>query len=158
MSDKQNQLLIAAMLRAGKPVASDDLLDAATGLALDEGWDRMHMQWLTRRSVARRLQLFEEQGIVRQRGSAIDSASRRPTPLYEPVVGFDSAAVVPAPPEFSRKDVKAEASYDNLSRSQLLAVLDVHDGIAGCLQRFMTDLGRERERARARLLAAGLGE
>lgn len=157
MSDKRNQLLVAALRRAGKPTASDDLLDAATGLALAEGWEPEQVSELNRRSVATRLRNLEQAGVVRQEGAGMDERARRTTPLFVPVAGWDVRAAVPAPPMVGASPTRRrESPYAGLNNTQLLALLEAHDDIAECLGRFLMDMGVVREKARRNLLAAGL--
>jgi len=156
MSDKYNDLLLAALQRAGKPRTSGQLLDAATGLALAEGWDTEQRAKLSRKSVAKRLQGMESRGLVRAEGSTFDEDQGRMTPLFLPVSGYDARALVPAPPSTEHAPSSKASTYDGLNRSQLLAVLDVHDAFAECIGRFMADLSQQREKARQRLLAVGV--
>ncbi|MGC1550509.1 MAG: hypothetical protein WA777_18460 [Rhodanobacter sp.] len=154
MSEKRNQLLLAALQRAGKPVGSEELLDLAVGLAVGSDWIPEQVA-LNRKSIAKRLQNMELTGEVVQCGSGMDESSRRTTPLYKPTAGYNPAAEVPPPPTVSSKP-ELESPYEGLDRSQLLAVLDVHEAFAECVGRFMTDLNQLREKARRRLTAAGL--
>lgn len=161
-ADKLNDLLLAALQRAGKPSTSGDLVDAATGLALAEGWNPEQAAKLTRKSVAKRLQHMEKAGDVRTEGSAFDTTLDRMTPTFVPVRGFNARAPVPTPPGEHAPTGKA-GSYESMTRTQLIAVLDVQDEMlaefARHLQeqeRFFVRLGAIREKARARLLAVGL--
>ena len=101
MSDKKNQLVLAALLRHGRPAGSEELLDVVIGLAQAEFWTPEHLADLNRRSVAARLRNLEEQGMVRQEGVGVDARARRSTPLYAPVGAWDTRAPVPPPPSFT---------------------------------------------------------
>lgn len=151
-----NDLLLASLRRAGEPMASDDLLDAATALALADGWEPEQVSALNRRSVATRLRNMEAGGKVTQVGVTMDEPSRRTTPVYAPVDGYDVSATAPEPPPPSRT-TSPGSTYANLERSQLIALLDVHDALAQCTARFFSDLDAWREKSRARLQAVGLG-
>lgn len=157
MSDKKNQLVLAALLRAGKPSGSEDLLDAAIGLATSENWTPEHLADFNRRSIAKRLQNLEEQGLVKQAGAGLDARARRTTPLYTPVGDWNPRAAVPPPPfataDGGRVGQRAHAMMD---RTQLLALLDAQDDLLGVMHRFLSDLQAARERHRARLAAVGL--
>ena len=157
MSDKKNQLVLAALQRAGKPSGSEDLLDAAVGLATGEGWAPEQLSDFNRRSIAKRLQNLEEQGLVKPAGAGLDQRARRSTPLYTPTGGWDQRAPVPTPPALSsdigRIGQRAHAAMD---RTQLLALLDAQDDLLGVMHRFLGDLQAARERHRARLAAVGL--
>jgi hypothetical protein len=155
MSDTRNELLLVALHRAGRPMASDDLLDAAHGLALNEGWSPAQVAPLTRKSVAKRLQNMVGSGQLKVAGAAMDEASRRTTPTYVPATGYDLRAVVPEPPRIANP--APTTAYDGMDRTQLLAVLEAHDDVVECVGRFFADLTSVREKVRRRLLAAGLG-
>jgi hypothetical protein len=161
--DTRNELLLAAMRRAGRPLASGDVLDSAVGLALGEGWMPEQVR-LSRKAVSKRLQHLVLEGSVITAGETMDDASRRLTPLYAPVNGdYDLRAPVPAPPTM---DVPVKRSpHDDLDRAQLLVVLDVQDDLLAAfgrqlqdMQRFFVELTQTREKCRGRLLAAGLGD
>lgn len=157
MSDKRNQLLLAALQRAGKPTASDDLLDAATGLALADGWEPEQVAELNRRSVATRLRHLEQGGVVRQDGAGLDERARRTTPLYVPTGGWNARAAIPAPPATSEGRARRDASpYAGMNTAQLVALLEVHDSVTECVGRFLQDMNRLNEQSRRKLLAVGL--
>lgn len=158
MSDTRNQLLLAALQRAGKPLASDDLLDAAVGLALAEGWTPEQTRELSRRSIAARLQNMLASGLVVQTGDALDDAARRLTPLFAPAAGYNARAMVPGSPTPGRADTARESPYGSMDRTQLMAVLEAHDDMLECIGRFFTDLTTVREKVRRRLQAAGMGQ
>lgn len=159
MSDTRNQLLLAALQRVGKPLASDDLLDAAVGLALAEGWTPEQTRELSRRSVAARLQNMLASGLVVQAGDALDVASRRLTPLFAAAAGYNPRAAVPGPPTPTRADAaRSESPYSSMDRTQLMVVLEAHDDMLECIGRFFADLTTVREKVRRRLKTAGLGE
>lgn len=162
MSDKRKELLLAALQRAGKPRTSGELLDDAHGLALAEGWTPDQTADITRKSVAKHLQHMERDGLVRTVGATVDE-TRKPTPMFAPVDGFDLNALVPAPPMIERALTGKPSSYANLDRPQLLAVLDAQDDLLAEFARHIKDqelfferLGKVREKCRARLIAAGL--
>lgn len=165
MSDCRKELLLAALQRAGKARTSAELLDDATGLALAEGWEPAQTAKLTRKGVAKHLQHMEKAGLVRSEGTAFDNDAGRMTPTFVPVAGFDPRAQVPSAPTAVESITPARpADYENLNRTQLITLLDVQDDMlaefARHLQeqeRFFIKLGAIREKARARLLAVGLG-
>lgn len=154
MSDRKNQLVLAALLRHGRPTGSEELLDVVVGLAQAEFWTPEHLADLNRRSIAARLRNLEEQGLVRQEGVGVDARARRSTPLYVPAGAWDARAPVPPPPsgapEAGRVGQRAHAAMD---RTQLLALLDAQDDLLGVVHRFLTDLQAMREKHRARLNA-----
>lgn len=156
MSDTRNQLLLAALQRAGKPLTSGDVLDAAVGLALAEGWLPEQTAELTRKSVSKRLQNMVDAGLVMQSGQVMDEASRRMTPTYEPIGPKLPNAPIPEAPSMPVRT--KDADYADLSKSQLIALLSVHDAFASCHSRFMTDLDNWREKSRRELAAVGLGD
>lgn len=158
MSDTRNQLLLAALQRAGKPLASDDLLDAAVGLALAEGWTPEQTRELSRRSVAARLQNMLASNLVVQVGDALDETSRRLTPLFAPTGLYNPRASVPCAPTPGRADAGRESPYGSMDRTQLLVVLEAHDDMLECIGRFFADLTTVREKVRRRLHAAGMGQ
>lgn len=160
--DIRNELLLATLRRAGKPLDSGDVLDEATGLALGEGWQPEQVQ-LSRRGASKRLQHLVLEGHVKAAGEALDEGSRRMTPLYAPVAGYDLRAPVPAPPAV--ETVVKPSPHADLDRSQLLVLLDVQDDLLAVFvrqmqdtQRFFVELAQTREKCRGRLLAAGLGD
>lgn len=157
-NDKRYQLLLAVLKRAGKPVGSDDVLDAATGLALDGGWSPAQLKsFSSRRSVSKLLQNMLTSGLVSEGPQAIDAGARRSMPTYQPVDGYDLRAPVPPPPEGEVSPrASARSSYDGMSQPQLLAVLEAHDDVIECIGRFFHDLSNTREKVRRRLAAVGL--
>ena len=157
MVDARNDLLLAALRRAGKPMASGDVLDAAVGLATAEGWTAEQLASLTRKAVSKRLQNLCAGGQVKEVGSVVDPSSRRMTPTYLSA-DHNPNARVPPPPSLPERTAAKESPYSGLEKSQLIALLDVHDALAQCQFRFMRDLDDWREKARRQLLAVGLGE
>lgn len=157
MSDARNQLLLAALQRAGKSLTSGDVLDSAVGLALSENWTPEQVAELTRRSVSKRLQNMVDAGLVMQDGQVMDEPSRRMTPTYSPIGPRQPNMLVPEAPSMPARATK-DSDYTDLSKSQLIALLDVHDGLAQCHSRFMSDLDSWREKSRSRLAAVGLGD
>lgn len=158
MADARNELLLSALRRASKPLTSGDVLDAATGLAEAEGWTPEQLANVTRKAVSKRLQNMAEVGLVAEVGSVLDEGSRRMTPTYMGVGQSDPAAPVPPPPSITERAAAKESPYDGLEKSQLIALLDVHDSLAQVMSQHLQDLAGWRERSRQRLLAVGLGE
>ncbi|MGO4700264.1 hypothetical protein [Dyella sp. 2RAB6] len=163
MSDRKNELVLAALRRAGKPSGSEELVDAVQGLALAEQWSPGHVADLNRRSIAKRLQNMASEGLVKQAGATTDDRARRSTPLFVPASGWDPQALVPPPPAGPDDGRPARGGYDGLNRAQLLAVLDADDELFGVfarhiqsLQGFFIDMQAAREKHRARLSAVGL--
>lgn len=164
MSIKRNDLLLATLQRAGKPLASDDLLDGACGLALDAGWDPAQSAELTRKVIAQLLKHLVARGVVRVAGSKFDEGARRSTPTYEPTKGYDPHALIPTGPTPPTR-VDPNSTFNAMNRAQVIAVLDAQDemlskfagGLAG-LQAFLTGFMATREKVRARLVAVGLGD
>jgi hypothetical protein len=156
MSDTRNQLLLAALHRAGKPLTSGDVLDEAVGLALAENWKPEQIAELNRKSVSKRLQNMVDAGLIMMAGQVLDESSRRMTPAYEPIGPRMPSMLIPEAPSMPVRTPTKEADYAELSKSQLIALLDVHDGLAQCHGRFMDDLERWREKSRSRLAAVGL--
>lgn len=155
MSDRRNELLLAALLRAGKPVASDEVLDAVVGLGAAEGWSQTDLASISRGSVAKRLAAMVTDGKARMVGERLDPGSRRMTPIYEPADGFDPQAPVPPPPLDSSSD-RPSSPYEGMTQPQVLAVLDAQDEMLEAVARFFTDMRTIRERTRQRLAAVGL--
>lgn len=165
MSDKYNELLLAALCRAGKPRTSGELLDEATGLALAEGWGSKQAAKLSRKGVAKRLQAMKDKGLVRTEGSTFDDDQGRMTPLFAPADGYDARALVPAPPQGQAAAVAAEAGspLDGKTRTQILAMFDAQSELlaqfeAGMRMQLahMQQMNELREKLRARLMAVGL--
>lgn len=156
MGDARNELLLSALRRAGTPLTSGDVLDAAVGLAQAEEWTPQQLANLTRKAVSKRLQNMVEEGAITNGSEVLDTTSRRMTPTYLATDPNPNAWVPPAPsaPAHTPKD----SPYAGLEKSQLIALLDVHDSLAQCLSRHMQDLDSWREKSRQRLLAVGLGE
>ena len=163
MSAALNSLLLAALQRAGKPLASDELMDQAVGLGLNEEWPH-HSLKLNRKSVARRLTSMEEAGLVRVVAQKRDPVSRRDTPTYEPSAGWNPDAVVPAPDsDAERQGTSTRSVYSDMTPRQRLAVFESHDIMLEGISRMLTHLQagvsemmQARERLRLRLLAEGL--
>jgi hypothetical protein len=166
MSDPRDELLLAALKRAGKPLDSSDLLDEATGLALAD-WEPDQVK-LNRRSVAKRLQNMLTAGLVTHAGVGVDDAARRTTPLFAPVGGYDAHAPVPLPPE-ARQPAKQSGPFEGLTTAQTITLMDVQDELLAVFVRqqkaqqqaqqlLFTELQAVREKVRGRLVAAGLSE
>jgi hypothetical protein len=157
MSDRRNKLLLATLQRAGKPLDSAELLAQATELAMDYLWTPAGLGGLTRKGVAKRCADMEAEGLLKQEGVAMDGRSRRTTPLYMPVAGYDKEAKVPKPPAVQAPTREEPADpFNGMSRVQLMAVLESHDEIAECVGRFLNDMRTARDKARQRLQAVGL--
>lgn len=163
MSDAINALLLATLQRAGAPLASDDLLDQAYGLALDGRWTHEAIAKLSRKSVASRLKGMVAAGHVRITGQQRDTAARRDTPLYEPSAGWDHNAPVPSPDSSPARLREAKSPYDTMTPRQRLAVFEAQDAMLESafrliqhLQAGLTDMMQTREKWRARLLAEDL--
>ncbi len=163
MSDRRNDLLLAALKRAGVPCDSGDLLDRASGLALAERWAPEQLAPLTRASVAKRLTAMEGQGLVKKAGAGVDPRARRPTPMYVPDGGWDDSAPVPPPPTDGRASAARGDAGTELDDTQFRVLLDAHDELFGLFARhvqqlgtFMGELSTLREKHRARLAAVGL--
>jgi hypothetical protein len=97
MSTVYNTLLLAAIHGATRPLDSDDVLDAAMGLALSAGWDEAHLLPLTRKAAAMRLKHLAQAGEIMQTGMGFDAMHRQPTPLYARAP-HTKAVAVPEPP------------------------------------------------------------
>lgn len=157
MSDRKNELVLAALRRAGKPSGSEELVDAVQGLGLAEGWQPAQVADLNRRSVAKRLQNMVGEGLVQQAGAGLDDRARRSTPLFAPVGGWNPQALVPPPPAIGADDSRiGQRAHAAMNQQQLLALLDAQDDLLGVVHRFLGDLQTARERHRARLAAVGL--
>lgn len=157
MTDSRNELLLSALRRATTPLTSGDALDAAVGLAEAEGWTPAQLASLSRKAVSKRLQNLADAGVVGLGQSVLDGDARRMTPTYIAKTPNPNEPVPPPPSVVPRAAAK-ESPYDGLEKSQLIALLDVHDSLAQCLSRHMQDLDAWREKSRQRLLAVGLGE
>lgn len=155
MSDARNDLLLATLRRACKPMTSGDVLDAAMGLAEAEGWTAQQLAPLNRKSVSKRLQNMADAGAINVCSDVLDGSARRMTPTYA-APDLNPNACVPLPPSEPVRAPK-DSPYEGLEKSQLIALLDVHDSLAQCLTRHMQDLDSWREKSRARLAAVGLG-
>jgi hypothetical protein len=168
VSDLRSALLLAALQRKGKPMDGDELLDHATGLALNEGWTP-NVLGFNRKVVARRLVNMEREGLVKVVAMNRDSVNRRDTPVYEPTGGWDASAFVPGPQGESTRTLQAArtektpSSYDAMSPRQLRAILETQDMLLEStsrmiqhLQAGLNDMAQTREKARLRLVAEGL--
>jgi DNA-binding Lrp family transcriptional regulator len=160
MSDPRDELLLAALKRAGKPLDSSDLLDEATGLALAD-WEPGQVR-LSRKSVAKRLQNMLTAGLVTHAGVGVDDGARRTTPLFAPVGGYDLRAPVPPPPA-ERPPAKQPGPFVGLTTAQTVTLMDVQDELLSLFgrhlqaqQQFFAELAAVREKVRGRLLSAGL--
>lgn len=154
--NQDNALLLAALKRAGEPMDSGSVLDAAAGLAESEGWAPAQVSRLTRKSVSKRLQNMVANGVLVQQGKAFDGPSGRMTPKYAPKDGYDAKASIPEPPSGLHHD--RATAYDGMTKLQLHELLAVQDDMLECMGRFMSDLRTTTSKARQRLLASGLGE
>nr|GAT43707.1 predicted protein [Mycena chlorophos] len=171
--DRPNQLLLAALKRAGRPISSDELIDELTALAMDHSWTTPQLAIFTRASIARRLVELERLGRVGVVSLQRDAGSRKKTPTYQPSDGFDPCAVVPPPQSNSTRKLldardkkPVEASpLDGMTPLQAAALFDCQDMVVEAslrmishIQAGLSDFAATREKARARLLAAGLGQ
>jgi hypothetical protein len=167
MSDLLNALLLAALKRAGKPQASDDVLDAAHGLGLDQGWTPNQLSPLTRIAVARRLAVMKAADLVRVVSSKRDAQARRETPEYEPTSGWDPMAHVPLPQRGEERKASAPAPkqspFADYDKRELLVIVDGMDQIIQSYRRrdeliglAMKDVSETVDKVRARFIAEGL--
>lgn len=162
MSERRNQLLLAALKRLGAPSTSDQVSDHALGLAQADDWPESLLEGLSRRAVSTCLQNMERTGLVKKRAPVKDVAARRDTPTYEPVDGFNAKAPVPAPPQMearhSTRAASRQARPPSMSAEQMLKVLEVQDEMLSSVSRFLDDMKGVRARARRELIAAGILE
>lgn len=164
MSDAINKLLLAALQRAGKPLASDDLLDVAAGLGLGEGWTTTALAQLnSRKSVASRLRKMVSDGLVREMSPKRDASARRDTPTYEPSAGFDPDAPIPSPDSISMRPNTDKSIYEGMTPRQRLAAFEAQsvclESVARLIQQLqvgLVDMLQANEKARRILLAEGL--
>lgn len=152
-----NELMLCALLRAGKPIDSGALFDAVVGLGVCTGWPHDQLERLTRQSVAQRMRSLVRSGRARQCGVGVDEDNRRPVPLYAPTTPYDVAAPVPEPTMDGLPAHDGDGrTYDAMTRPQLLAVIEVSDEISAAVGRFMRDMSDIQRRARLALSGAGL--
>lgn len=154
--DARNQLVLATLSRAKEPLDSDDILSQATELALDHLWTPAHLVGLTRKGVAKRCVDLLKSGYIQQTCFGMDNSSRRPTPKYAITFEDDRRPEVPEPPALPTAPI--ESPYASMDRTQLLTVLDAQDDALECVARFLADMAKVSEKARRRLMSAGLGE
>lgn len=168
VSDLRNALLLAALQRSGKPLTGDDLLDIASGLALDAQWTPETLK-LDPKSVAKRLVDMKREGLVEVVGSSRDPVRRCDTPTYAPTGGWDGQAFIPQPQRpgaraiAAKREGKTSSTYEALSERQLRAILDAQDALLESTFRLiqhlhagLNDMAQTREKARLRLVAEGL--
>lgn len=145
MSNAMNQLLLAALQRSTLPLGTDDLMDAATGLAISAGWSPSMLARMNRQSIAARVRGMVNDGIVVTRGSKVDK-HRRPAPTYMATEGYDPHAPVPEPdfpedtPAVDAGPVDPAELYGNLSKPQLYQLLAMSDEVFGAVARFTTEV------------------
>lgn len=153
MTQKFNQLLLAALARASEPLTSEDLVDEAVGLALSNGWQTEDLEGLTRPSVSARLRSMENLGLLKVMLERTDS-NRRKIPAYS-LTADESEAQHPIP---SAPNPLAEpvSPYEDMTRAQILTLLEVHDEYLGVMARMMSEMREINLRARRRLAQAGL--
>lgn len=158
--DVRSQLLLATLSRAQEPLDSDDILSQATELAMDHLWTPSHLTGLTRKGVAKRCRDLVDTGHLVVTGVGMDGGARRTTPKYQlsPSSITDRVRTfgVPTPPALPT--TPQESPYASMDRGQLLTVLDVQDDALECVARFLADMAKVSEKARRRLMSAGLGE
>jgi hypothetical protein len=154
--DARSQLLLATLSRAQEPLDSDDILSQATELAMDHLWTPAHLTGLTRKGVAKRCRDLVDTGHLVVTGVGMDGNARRTTPKYAIAFKDDVRPDVPAPPALPT--APQESPYASMDRSQLLVVLDAQDDALECVARFLADMAKVSEKARRRLMSAGLGE
>lgn len=158
MSDARNQLVLCALRRAAGPATSEDVLDAAFGLAESAGWTPAQLADLNRRSVAKRLALLVESGEVVSRGTATDPRARRPTPLFA-VDDPDPHAPVPDPPVPARDrlaDPESPDPYAGMTREQLVAICRAHNELTVLTANYIERLMAKLPTLRAELSRLGL--
>lgn len=163
VSDAINALLLATLQRAGAPLASDDLLDQAYGLALNERWAPEAIAKLSRKAVVARVKGMITAGHVRVAGQQRDADARRETPLYEPSAGWDPAAPVPAPDSAPTRPGTDKSIYEGMSPRQRLAAFEAQsvclESVARLIQQLqvgLADMLQANEKAKRILLAEGL--
>jgi hypothetical protein len=149
-SEKLSQIVLAALHKAGKPSTSADLEDIAQGLAVEHGWPDGVIESLTRMSIAARLRYMSKTGILIVNGSTRDEHGRE-TAVYEPVGGFDPNHEAPAPIQSGN-----DSPYGDLTRGQLLTILEVQDEMLSETSRFLQSMQDLSARARTQLADVGL--
>lgn len=163
MSKAINALILATLQRAGAPLASDDVLDQATGHALNERWTIEALAELNRKSVSSRLKGMITAGNVRVSGHQRDAGARRDTPLYEPTAGWDHNAAIPAPDASPSRSSSDKSVYEGMTPRQRLAAFEAQSvclesvaRLIAQLQIGMADMLQANEKAKRILLAEGL--
>lgn len=155
MSSKRRELLMCVLHRAGVPLTSGQVEDAAIGLATAEEWPELELKALTRKSVSGLLVNLEKSDRLMVDGEVSEDGRSGMVPTYRPYASYDPSYPVPDCPQSKR--IPKESDYESHSKSQLITLLDMHDGLAEVHARFMTDLERWRVRARRTLADAGMG-
>jgi hypothetical protein len=156
MSAKRNELLLCALRRAGKPLTAGDAVDAATGLAIGEGWDPAQLEELTTKAASKLLQNMVGHQVIT--GTPLyDETCRRAVPSY-PVEVYDTQAPIPESPRLKLHRPEKTSPYAGRNKVKLLAILETHDDILESVSRFFADLSVQREKARRRFAAAGFDQ
>ncbi|HET6631539.1 MAG TPA: hypothetical protein VFG73_02370 [Rhodanobacteraceae bacterium] len=166
MTAHLNDLLVATLRRAGKPLASDELLDAAVAGALDHGWVSEQLTDLgNRRNVAARLTNLRKAGHVEERGRGVDEQNRRTTPLWAPVAGFDRSCEIPPPPVPGASELLRSATTASTkgrcraapadAATELEQLTWLTGEVLGAVGRFVRELETLQDRATARMAGTG---
>lgn len=162
----KTEVLLCALLRAGKPLTAAELTDAAVALMQAAGWPRRSWSTMDPQVVAALMRGACSRGEV-AKGDAIRENSRM-TPTWKPARrggsdGWDPRAPLPPAPDPEGEDHPLHGT----TRRQSYVLFDVLDHqlqvlvrqrgeVNDLLQRHNRELGELVGRAKAQLLAAGL--
>lgn len=163
LREYRQDFALAILLRGCRPMSAAEVAEHIAVLGQMEGHPASCWRDADPITMAGHLRALETKSLVVKSGVRQDTRAGRDVPMWKPVAEYQHTAPLPLPPETS--EAKAAPAmprpadpnpYADLTRSQLYALLQVHDQISGVCQRFMRDMEDLSEKARRQLNAAGL--
>lgn len=159
---------LCVLLRAPRPLTASEVSEHIQVLAMGEGHEKALWTACNPAAVAGVLRTLEIRDLVDKGEPRNNGRKGRAEPTWSPRQELNRLAPLPVAP--SEAEIAAgargddgagelpagEAHEDALSPVQMLAVLEVHDRLAGSVSRFLRDLDEQREFARRRLQGVGL--
>lgn len=162
----QRSMALFCLHNNDTPASAGEIAEQMGVLAQHDGHPRALWIGINAPGVAGVLKALQNDGAAELYGYRKNTRNGREEPTWTCIGDRDPNLRMPNPAMFETADDEPAATpdpvapnhdrYAPLSRSELYALLEVHDAISGAAARFMREISEINARSRARLLAAGI--
>lgn len=165
LKEYRQDFTVAILYTVDGPLTAGDVAEHLAVLAAAEGHPPECWRSADPTTMAGHLRALEARHVVHKVGIRADGRAGRQVPTWALTDAWRERAAprIPMPPTGNEPAVATAAPreeepnpYADLSRSELYALLKVHDKISGACRRFLRDMEELSEEARRELTAAGL--